>query len=180
MEQKVVARTEETPIPMYVEKHSRKGGSTLVRNVRKVGRNELCPCGSGKKFKKCCMVSTEVDTGEQSEKLSEFANPNCKGCMGRGHTGYHIAEGKRFVKLCTANNCAQQNLGRHMAMLRLEALERQAEEAKRKATEDGQGSPEVVCPDGETNASEAVGNDLPLDSSEGTKAEDTGPTESTG
>jgi uncharacterized protein YecA (UPF0149 family) len=20
----------------------------------KVGRNELCPCGSGKKFKKCC------------------------------------------------------------------------------------------------------------------------------
>ena len=22
----------------------------------KVGRNELCPCGSGKKFKKCCLV----------------------------------------------------------------------------------------------------------------------------
>ena len=22
----------------------------------KVGRNELCPCGSGKKFKKCCGV----------------------------------------------------------------------------------------------------------------------------
>ncbi len=21
---------------------------------RKVGRNELCPCGSGKKYKKCC------------------------------------------------------------------------------------------------------------------------------
>jgi preprotein translocase subunit SecA len=27
-----------------------------VRNVgRKVGRNDLCPCGSGKKFKACCM-----------------------------------------------------------------------------------------------------------------------------
>jgi len=26
-----------------------------VRRVEpKVGRNELCPCGSGKKFKKCC------------------------------------------------------------------------------------------------------------------------------
>jgi preprotein translocase subunit SecA len=24
------------------------------REVKKVGRNELCPCGSGKKFKKCC------------------------------------------------------------------------------------------------------------------------------
>lgn len=25
-----------------------------VRNEAKVGRNEPCPCGSGKKFKKCC------------------------------------------------------------------------------------------------------------------------------
>ena len=25
-----------------------------VRNEQKVGRNELCPCGSGKKYKKCC------------------------------------------------------------------------------------------------------------------------------
>ncbi|MBT4699861.1 MAG: hypothetical protein HOB79_02200, partial [Rhodospirillaceae bacterium] len=24
------------------------------RRVQKVGRNEPCPCGSGKKFKKCC------------------------------------------------------------------------------------------------------------------------------
>jgi hypothetical protein len=27
---------------------------TIVRNERKVGRNEPCPCGSGKKYKKCC------------------------------------------------------------------------------------------------------------------------------
>ncbi len=25
-----------------------------TRRVEKVGRNEPCPCGSGKKFKKCC------------------------------------------------------------------------------------------------------------------------------
>jgi preprotein translocase subunit SecA len=24
------------------------------RNAKKVGRNDPCPCGSGKKFKKCC------------------------------------------------------------------------------------------------------------------------------
>ena len=24
------------------------------RETPKVGRNELCPCGSGKKFKRCC------------------------------------------------------------------------------------------------------------------------------
>ncbi|MFB3142119.1 MAG: SEC-C metal-binding domain-containing protein, partial [Acidobacteriota bacterium] len=27
---------------------------TVVRTTRKVGRNEPCPCGSGKKYKKCC------------------------------------------------------------------------------------------------------------------------------
>lgn len=30
----------------------------LVRNIEnkeKVGRNEACPCGSGKKYKKCCL-----------------------------------------------------------------------------------------------------------------------------
>jgi preprotein translocase subunit SecA len=26
----------------------------VVREAPKVGRNEPCPCGSGKKFKKCC------------------------------------------------------------------------------------------------------------------------------
>jgi preprotein translocase subunit SecA len=29
-------------------------GSKTVVNENKVGRNEPCPCGSGKKFKKCC------------------------------------------------------------------------------------------------------------------------------
>lgn len=27
----------------------------LARKPPKVGRNEPCPCGSGKKFKKCCL-----------------------------------------------------------------------------------------------------------------------------
>jgi preprotein translocase subunit SecA len=27
---------------------------TVVREGKKVGRNEPCPCGSGKKYKKCC------------------------------------------------------------------------------------------------------------------------------
>ena len=28
--------------------------TTLRHNVPKVGRNDLCPCGSGRKYKKCC------------------------------------------------------------------------------------------------------------------------------
>lgn len=31
-----------------------KGNPTVRREAPKVGRNEPCPCGSGKKFKKCC------------------------------------------------------------------------------------------------------------------------------
>ncbi|HEY5583367.1 MAG TPA: SEC-C metal-binding domain-containing protein [Ruminiclostridium sp.] len=27
---------------------------TTIRNENKIGRNGLCPCGSGKKYKKCC------------------------------------------------------------------------------------------------------------------------------
>jgi hypothetical protein len=28
-----------------------------IRNQNKIGRNELCPCGSGKKYKKCCIAT---------------------------------------------------------------------------------------------------------------------------
>src|SRR5205823_2827572 len=27
---------------------------TIVRETEKIGRNDPCPCGSGKKYKKCC------------------------------------------------------------------------------------------------------------------------------
>jgi uncharacterized protein YecA (UPF0149 family) len=29
---------------------------TIIREAAKVGRNDPCPCGSGKKYKKCCGV----------------------------------------------------------------------------------------------------------------------------
>ncbi|MFA6914612.1 MAG: SEC-C metal-binding domain-containing protein, partial [Endomicrobiia bacterium] len=28
-----------------------------VKDIKKIGRNDLCPCGSGKKYKKCCGVN---------------------------------------------------------------------------------------------------------------------------
>jgi uncharacterized protein len=31
----------------------------LRREMPKIGRNEKCPCGSGRKYKKCCGVTTE-------------------------------------------------------------------------------------------------------------------------
>lgn len=35
------------------EEKAKKGYKVSTR--RKIGRNEPCPCGSGKKFKKCCI-----------------------------------------------------------------------------------------------------------------------------
>lgn len=35
----------------------RKPSETVVRSAPKVGRNDPCPCGSGKKYKKCCGAS---------------------------------------------------------------------------------------------------------------------------
>jgi hypothetical protein len=36
------------------EKLKEKRITNAVRSSGKIGRNELCPCGSGKKFKRCC------------------------------------------------------------------------------------------------------------------------------
>ena len=32
----------------------------FVRTKKKVGRNDKCPCGSGKKYKKCCLISNAI------------------------------------------------------------------------------------------------------------------------
>ena len=32
--------------------------TVVVRKAERVGRNDLCPCGSGKKYKKCCGASS--------------------------------------------------------------------------------------------------------------------------
>ena len=41
---------EETRKRLYREQKA----SGTVRKPKKIGRNDPCPCGSGKKYKKCC------------------------------------------------------------------------------------------------------------------------------
>ena len=53
------SQPEDNPEPVWKpsqpqEQQSAAAVKTVVRNTRKVGRNEPCPCGSGKKYKKCC------------------------------------------------------------------------------------------------------------------------------
>ncbi|MBP1778814.1 MAG: hypothetical protein H6Q86_4825, partial [candidate division NC10 bacterium] len=42
------------PSPDYVPSPSAVSPGTMVRREPKVRRNDPCPCGSGKKFKRCC------------------------------------------------------------------------------------------------------------------------------
>ena len=53
--------------------------------MSKVGRNDPCPCGSGKKYKKCCLSKTYTEVGKEDsirarlvEDLLVFFNNNYK------------------------------------------------------------------------------------------------------
>jgi uncharacterized protein len=46
-------------ISEYWKTHARKLEPARNRPYRKTGRNEPCPCGSGKKYKKCCLDRAE-------------------------------------------------------------------------------------------------------------------------
>ncbi len=45
---------EQVAKPTATNKDETAKGNTKVRKEPKVGRNDLCPCGSGKKYKQCC------------------------------------------------------------------------------------------------------------------------------
>ena len=46
----ITAQPAAEPLPAMAQDPS---GATFVRDTKKVGRNEPCPCGSGKKYKHC-------------------------------------------------------------------------------------------------------------------------------
>jgi hypothetical protein len=43
------------PKPQNLKRKNRIDFNTVTQKSNKVGRNEKCPCGSGKKYKKCCL-----------------------------------------------------------------------------------------------------------------------------
>ncbi|MFA6290701.1 MAG: DUF1186 domain-containing protein [Victivallales bacterium] len=47
--------------------HGAIGQETYVRETPKIGRNDPCPCGSGNKYKKCCLQKKAGTAGEQVE-----------------------------------------------------------------------------------------------------------------
>ena len=42
----------------------------------KIGRNDCCPCGSGKKYKKCCLNKIGINGGNKESSLFLPKGPN--------------------------------------------------------------------------------------------------------
>lgn len=49
----------------------------------KVGRNDPCPCGSGKKFKKCCMQTGKTEQSELDAPARYQFEPGTYGTIGQ-------------------------------------------------------------------------------------------------
>lgn len=43
-----------------------------------VGRNDLCPCGSGKKYKKCCLPKDQQEERETLGKANSAVNSDAE------------------------------------------------------------------------------------------------------
>ena len=54
MQEKMVESQEINNPKIKVESQQEKSTQTIVRESKKIGRNEPCHCGSGKKYKQCC------------------------------------------------------------------------------------------------------------------------------
>ena len=50
----IVSQEEKRKEKVKAQIEASKGSKTVVRKKKKIGRNDPCPCGSGKKYKKCC------------------------------------------------------------------------------------------------------------------------------
>ena len=54
IEKEAIVKKEQVAKPIAASYGSGNTGGTTIRKKNKIGRNEPCPCGSGKKYKKCC------------------------------------------------------------------------------------------------------------------------------
>jgi preprotein translocase subunit SecA len=54
---RLVKQEEQKPVKINENRDNRPGSTSKQKTIKKnkkVGRNDPCPCGSGKKYKKCC------------------------------------------------------------------------------------------------------------------------------
>ena len=64
--------------------------------MKKVGRNDPCPCGSGKKYKQCCLRAEEAKTARAANDRSEAVPRAIRWLMSRHGRGVHQALDEGF------------------------------------------------------------------------------------
>lgn len=69
-EEKTKSKVKDKDFDKFLKKLAGKSAPKPVSKV-KVGRNDPCPCGSGKKYKRCCMNKSEVQEEQPIEMESE-------------------------------------------------------------------------------------------------------------
>ncbi len=63
-------KPEKKDLEKLIQKSSKINNGQKTRTLPKVGRNDPCPCGSGKKYKKCCLNKVKLQI-KQPEDLIE-------------------------------------------------------------------------------------------------------------
>jgi hypothetical protein len=57
-------------------------GYTVIRSEPKIGRNDPCPCGSGRKYKKCC-AGRQVETTTHQSLVEQFRKLGARGARAK-------------------------------------------------------------------------------------------------
>jgi tetratricopeptide (TPR) repeat protein len=69
-----------------------------LASMAKIGRNDLCPCGSGKKYKKCCLASEEA--AARAARLTQAAAAPAR----RPSLASYVQEHNELDELTEASN----------------------------------------------------------------------------
>ena len=87
--------TEEQKKTLYMEQ---KKSGTVIKG-KKIGRNDPCPCGSGKKYKKCCGKNASNTTAVRQRETN---------CFGQGIPSGFTSPRKRCSPLWRKKRCLRQ------------------------------------------------------------------------
>ena len=74
-----------------------KAPETEIERLKKTGRNDSCPCGSGKKYKKCHLRDDEEAERAYRAKVQEEAE-KASAAEEEGHEGHDHAPGAHPVE----------------------------------------------------------------------------------
>ena len=64
----------------------------MGRGPRKVGRNDPCPCGSGRKYKRCCLDKAGASGASEGTKPGALRSGGTQARRGLGLTAYTVAK----------------------------------------------------------------------------------------